>query len=403
MTRVDEISAAVPIRMRTSPRALHPAAWWVWAIGLAVAATRTTNPLLLGLIIVTVLVVVSARRSPVPWAGGLRIYLVLAVTVVAVRVVFRAVLGGGGGSTVLFTLPELVLPEIVRGIRVGGPVSAEGLLASFYDGLRLAAMLVCVGAANLLADPRRLLKSVPGALYEIGTATVVALSIAPQLVTSAARVRQAQALRGVTGSRWGAVRRTLLPVLTDALDNSIALAAAMDSRGYGRAGRQSTVERRRAAGLLLAGLMGICIGLYGLLDGTTPAALGWPAATVGSIVALVGLWLSGRRVGRTRYRADRWRIPEVLTAVLGLVAAAGVIAAGRLEPQVVFTSTSPVVWPELSVLAVAGVLLAVLPSVITPSPTTAAQSSDGSTSTRTRSACVASASGVPDATTTQRG
>ena len=34
------------------PRPLHPGAWWLWALGLATAASRTTNPLLLGLILV---------------------------------------------------------------------------------------------------------------------------------------------------------------------------------------------------------------------------------------------------------------------------------------------------------------------------------------------------------------
>ena len=29
------------------PRWLHPGAWWLWALGLATAASRTTNPLLL--------------------------------------------------------------------------------------------------------------------------------------------------------------------------------------------------------------------------------------------------------------------------------------------------------------------------------------------------------------------
>ncbi len=29
------------------PRTLHPAAWWLWALGLAVTASQTTNPLLL--------------------------------------------------------------------------------------------------------------------------------------------------------------------------------------------------------------------------------------------------------------------------------------------------------------------------------------------------------------------
>ena len=33
--------------MARLPRALHPGAWWLWALGLATAASRTTNPLLL--------------------------------------------------------------------------------------------------------------------------------------------------------------------------------------------------------------------------------------------------------------------------------------------------------------------------------------------------------------------
>ena len=33
------------------PRALHPLAWWLWALGLTVAASRTTNPLLLGAVL----------------------------------------------------------------------------------------------------------------------------------------------------------------------------------------------------------------------------------------------------------------------------------------------------------------------------------------------------------------
>ena len=29
------------------PRDLHPVAWWIWALGLAAAASFTTNPYLL--------------------------------------------------------------------------------------------------------------------------------------------------------------------------------------------------------------------------------------------------------------------------------------------------------------------------------------------------------------------
>ena len=172
------------------PRALHPGAWWLWALGLAVAATRTTNPILLLLIIAVASVVVMARRPDTPWARSFRIYLMLGLVVVVFRVVFR-MLFGGFGPTVLFTLPSIQLPEIMAGVHLLGAVSAEALLGAFYDGLRLATMIICVGAANSLANPKRLLASVPPALYEIGTVLVVSVSVFPQLAESTIRVKRA--------------------------------------------------------------------------------------------------------------------------------------------------------------------------------------------------------------------
>jgi energy-coupling factor transport system permease protein len=49
-------------------RPLHPGAWWLWAIGLATAASRTTNPLLLGLVLVVAGYVVACRRTCAPGA-----------------------------------------------------------------------------------------------------------------------------------------------------------------------------------------------------------------------------------------------------------------------------------------------------------------------------------------------
>ena len=49
-------------------------------------------------------------------------------------------------------------------------------------------------------------------------------------------MRAAQALRGGDTGRVGRLRRFLVPVLEDALERSLALAAGMDARGYGRAG-----------------------------------------------------------------------------------------------------------------------------------------------------------------------
>ena len=210
------------------PRDLHPVAWWVWALGLATAASFTTNPLVLLTIVGVATLVVFARRSEQPWADSFRIYVLVAVVIVVMRVLFRVLLGGGEvGGHVLLDLPEVPLPDWVLGLRLLGPVTRESVLAGLYDGLRLATIVICVGAANALANPKRLLRSVPAALHEVGAALVVAVTVLPQLADSARRVRAAQALRAGDTRRAGLLRRFLVPVLEDALERSLRLACLL--------------------------------------------------------------------------------------------------------------------------------------------------------------------------------
>ena len=188
-------------------RDLHPGAWWVWAMGLATAATVTTNPFLLLLIVGVAGLTVSLRRSDHPWSRSFRLYLVFGLVIVCVRVVFRVLLGGGYGHVVLVHLPLIPLPHWVAGVQLLGPLTLESLLAGLYDGMRLATIVICVGAANSLANPKRLLKSMPPALYEIGTAIVVSVALLPQLADSLRRVRAARQLRGVPGRPHRSVAR----------------------------------------------------------------------------------------------------------------------------------------------------------------------------------------------------
>ncbi|SOD63313.1 energy-coupling factor transport system permease protein [Streptomyces zhaozhouensis] len=365
------MTATVPgVRRGTGPlpRALHPGAWWLWALCLAVVASRTTNPLLLACLIAVAGLVVARRRGDAPWALSFRMYLVFGAVIVVVRVLFRIVFGGGGGETVLVTLPEIPLPDVAAGIRLLGPVAAEEVLGGAYDGLRLAAMVICVGAANALANPKRLLKTLPGALHEIGTSVVVALSVAPQLVESVGRVRRARRLRGGVGKGRRAVRGILIPVLEDALSRSLALAAAMSSRGYGRTGAVAGGRRALVGTLVIGGLLGVCAGLYGLLDGSAPAALGLPLLLGGLAVAVAGLAAGGRRVRRTGYRPDRWRGAELLTVGSGLAAALVMHLATEIDPTDIYPSLTPLSWPEVSALPLAAILLGLLPGYLTPPP-----------------------------------
>jgi energy-coupling factor transport system permease protein len=81
----------------------------------------------------------------------------------------------------------------------------------------------------------------------------------------------------------------------------------MDSRGYGRRGDRSARASLAVGTLLIVGLCGICVGVYALLDSTTPRWLSTPVLVGGLSVGAAGLVLSGRGVIRSRYRPDRWR------------------------------------------------------------------------------------------------
>lgn len=339
-------------------RATHPGAWWLWGLALAAGASHTTNPLLLGLIVAVAALVVAARRTDAPWAIGFRWYLTVAALVVVLRVVFR-MLTAGAGPTVVFTLPTIELPEAAAGITLLGPVSAEALTAGFYDGLRLGTMIVCVGAASALANPKRLLAAMPAALYEVGTVLVVSVSVFPQLVESVGRVRRAQVLRRGPRTRRHRLRTVVIPVLTDALDRSLVLAASMDSRGYGRSPERT--QRRRLTSLcLLAGIGGIAVGAYGVLDVESPDWLGVPTMVVGIVVGAVGFRLAGARVQRTRYRPDPWRGREWLLLGCGAVAVLGVHTASK---GVLYPSPNPLTWPVLPLLPALALLVAAIPAL----------------------------------------
>ncbi|MFJ5881643.1 CbiQ family ECF transporter T component [Kitasatospora cineracea] len=355
---------------RRIPRDLHPLAWWAWALALGTAASRTTNPLLLLLVLAVLGFVVTARRTEAPWARGFRYYLWLALTIVAVRVLFRCVFATGvtPDDHVLLTLPHLPTPAWYAGIEIGGPVSLEAVLSSAVDGLRLACLMCCIGAANTLANPKRALRVLPGALYELGVAVTVSLSVAPQLVASVQRVLRARRLRAGRAKGLHALRGIVVPVLSDALDRSLHLAAAMDSRGYGRSGTATRASRRLTGALLLSGMAGLCTGLYGLLDGTAPAWLGLPALAAGSALCVAGLALGGRRVRRTTYRPDPWRGAEWGVAGCGLAAAVLLCVSVGYDATDLNPSLYPLSWPALPPVPALALLLAGAAGVLAPPP-----------------------------------
>ncbi len=347
-------------------RPVHPWAWWCWAIGTGLAVSGTTNPLLLALIAMAVIVVVIIRRTAAPWARSVRAYLLLSLFVIGMRVFFQIVIGGSGGETVLFTLPEVPLPDWAAGIRLGGAVTAEALSYTLYDALRLAVMLLCIGAANALANPRQALKSVPAALYEASVAVVIALTVAPQLIESALRVRRARRLRGDPVRGLRALGRIALPVLGDAIERSMALAAGMEARGFART---RGLAAPGALPLMVGSVLLAVFGAFLLLS--TPY---WAAATVALILGMAGTGWGLRRAGSnlrvTSHRPHPWSWRSTGVALTGVGAAAIVLTLGWLESsyESVFPTTDPLVWPELTMPMLLAAAFCLAPLALTVPP-----------------------------------
>ncbi len=368
--------ALTRLRHPATWRSLHPGAWWLWAGGLALAAMRTTNVVVLGLIIAVVAVVVSARRSDAPWARSFRFFVWMAVAVVVFRLLQEVLIGARLPGTVVFRLPSVGLPAWAAGVSIGGPVTLEALVDAFQRGLQLAVVLICFGAVNSLCSPYRMLQALPAALYEAGVAVTVALTFAPEAVIELGRLRDARRLRGRPVRGVAAIRSLALPVLEGGLERAVALAASMDSRGYGRR-QAASAGRARLGGVATgSGLLIVAVGLYGLADAGAPGALGLPLVGVGAAVLAVGLFAAGHRSVRTRYRPDPWRLPEWLVSASGVVAAGATLVAARLpaEAAALNPATSPLTWPGIPVPAVVGILVGLVPAVAAPRPAPVAPS-----------------------------
>ncbi len=353
---------------------MHPLAWWGWAIGIAIAVNGTTNPLLLTMMALAMIIVVLLRRTESAWARSVRAYLALAAFVIAMRVFFQIVVGAPTGTTVLITLPEIPLPAWAAGIRLGGPVTAEALIATVYEALRLAVLLLAIGAANALANPRQALRSVPAALYEASVAVVVALSVAPQLIESGQRVRRARRLRGDTARGLAALGPIALSILGDAIDRSLSLAEGMEARGFAR------TAGRPVAGTLSVMLVSVLASTMGgfLLLSTDYR---WTAAAllVGGVIGVgVGLRRAGARLAVTRYRPDPWRLTEWLVLSSGVLIAFIVLGIAGLDPAelspqvnavlqpaALQPSTDPLEWPQLSIPMLLVIALTLAPVPLT--------------------------------------
>ncbi len=338
-----------------SNRALHPVAWWIWAGWVCVAASQLSNLALLTLISLALGWVVMACKPAVGPANEFSMFLKLGLSVIAIRVILQCLFVGATGQTILFNLPEIPLPQWMAGVRLGGPVTAEAALAALTEGVRLAVILLCFGAANTLAPPARLLRYLPRGLQSLGVALTVSLGASAALAAAFARIHRARRLRGMSSGGFRGALTIVGPVLEEALDRALVTASALDARGFGR--RQSNSSTWNLS--LLAGPGVLVAGSYLLL--TAVMIPGILLVAVGLILGWWGFHQIGIGVNTSLYSPDQWSWAELGTIGCG-VGSAGLTwllpsAVAQPDPWVLAT-------PQLTGLGLALIILILLPGLL---------------------------------------
>jgi energy-coupling factor transport system permease protein len=240
----------------------------VWALCAGVAAMLTTNPFYLAPLAAGAGAVYATQRRP---DLGKRSFIVFATF----------------GAVALATRTLLV---------VFGPVGPSTVAAAALEGARVAVLLIVFGAFNSVTDPYRMLRLAPRRVHEPALAAALALSIAPRYIEAAARVREAQRLRGIDVHALRSLPALAVPVLETGMEEALTLAESMDARGHGRGPRSRyRPERLRPDSVATIVVSLSALAAFALVEGgdleVATAPLRWPGASSAHTAAAVAFAL----------------------------------------------------------------------------------------------------------------
>lgn len=212
---------------------IHPIFFWLWATLLVTAVIRLDGSLFSLTTILASVALLRAMPKKLVRKPTFQLALRLALIAILIRLFFAIVIGVPMPGQILFSIPQIPLPDFLVGIRLGGEVTTQRLAGALGEALIFAALILLFGAANSLTTPTKILKVIPRKLYGVGLATALATKLTPQFADSVTRIRQAQHLRGQSAKGSKSWLRIGTPVLEETMSRSLDLAAALEARGYG--------------------------------------------------------------------------------------------------------------------------------------------------------------------------
>nr|WP_082510223.1 ATP-binding cassette domain-containing protein [Leifsonia sp. Leaf325] len=157
----------------------------------------------------------------------------LAVGFIALRLAYRALFNGLGGSgLVLVDLPAVRLPPPFAHVALFGPITTGGIQVAIESALPIAAVILAFGVLNAFVDVSRLFArgARRGPFRGIARALVIAWATFPGLTDAVTAVRRARRLRAERG-----LASLLVPIFERTIERAVAVAATMEVRGFAAA------------------------------------------------------------------------------------------------------------------------------------------------------------------------
>jgi len=244
----------------------------VWSLAGLVVALSTSNPVyraIIGLIALNVLLV---WRRPDQDLGFL--FRLIAFTMAGAVVL--NVVAGHVGETVLFALPDS-WPII------GGPWTLESIVYGLNAALGLAAAILVVAPLSYVVEPHELVDALPHPAERAGIVVAASLNLVPGIGRSFRQVRDAQTMRGWRPKGIRSWAEVLVPVALTAVEGSLELAEAMESRAFGSGPRTRYAPSRWTRWdilIVVASLASIGLAVWARAAGLAPDWYPYPGLTM---------------------------------------------------------------------------------------------------------------------------
>jgi energy-coupling factor transporter transmembrane protein EcfT len=237
---------------------------------------------------------------------------------------------------------------------IGGPYTLEALAFGAAAGIQIATMLLIMIFFSQVVAPQDILRRTPIGFYPLGVTASIGFSFAPRIRQALSELQEAHQIRGYSSQGWRDIPKLMTPLVIISLENSIAIAESLVSRGWSR------VEYTRW--VVLPGWIAIAIGFGSIAIGVFS-----PLFVIAALVFGCGaLWFGYRGKNKiSRYRPEAWSFPDsvVVAVALGILGAF-LILAGFVPALLAFYPFPIFIWPTFSWPVAAAIALFATPLLV---------------------------------------